>query len=268
MAGALEGTHVTEAWFGMSPALLALAALAVLGAGVVRGYAGFGFSAMVVGTLAIVISPARVVPVMYLMEIAASLSLLPAIRRHIDWSWLTPLAIANIITTPIGVWMLTRFNEETLRLMVALSLLILSVILLTGWSRSDNARPVGGSLRWTTGGVSGVMSGIAAVGGLAVAAMFLLTGVAAAQLRATMIALLFVMDVWALGLSYAGGIVHWQTVTLACLLAPAMIAGIHVGHRLYNRDMTREVGQGKFRQRVSLLLFTLALAGLIRTAVA
>lgn len=220
---------------------------------------------MVVGTLAIVISPAQIVPVMYLMEIAASLSLLPAIRRHIDWSWLTPLAIANIITTPLGVWMLTRFNEDTLRLMVALSLLLLSTILLTGYSRPDSGRPVGGSLRWTTGGVSGVMSGIAAVGGLAVAAMFLLTGVAAAQLRATMIALLFVMDIWALGLSYAGGIVHWQTVALACALAPAMVIGIRLGHRLYHRDIARDVGQQAFRQRISILLFTLALAGLLRT---
>jgi uncharacterized membrane protein YfcA len=109
------------------------------------------------------------------------------------------------------------------------------------------------------------MTGVAAVGGLAVAAIFLLTGVAAAQLRATMVALLFVMDIWALGLSYAGGIVNWQTLTLAGVLVPAMIVGVHVGHRLFQRDMIRNAGQRAFRQRVSLLLFGLALAGLVRT---
>lgn len=255
---------MTESWFGLTPTLLAVAAAAVVAAGVVRGYAGFGFSAMVVGTLAIVTSPAKIVPVMYLLEIAASLSQLPAIRRHIDWQWLIPLALANLITTPLGVWMLTRFNEDLLRLLIALSLLVLSVILLTGYARPKTDRPVGNVLRWATGGVSGIMSGIAAVGGLAIAAMFLLTGVAAVQLRATMIALLFIMDIWALGLSYVGGIVYWQTIALAAVLAPAMIIGIHLGHRLYHLDMARAASEVTFRRRVSMLLLMLAVAGLLR----
>lgn len=255
-----------ETWFGMPLPLLALISVAILAGGIVRGYSGFGSSAVVVGSLAIVMSPARIVPVMYLMEIAASLSLIPSIRRHIDWSWLIPLAIANLVTTPIGVWMLTRFDERTLRLAVALSLFVLSVILLSGWSRAPSGRPVAGTVRWATGGVSGLMSGIAAIGGLSVAAMFLLTGVAAAQLRATMIALLFIMDVWALGLSYAGGIVNSQTLALCCLMAPVMMAGIGLGHRSFKNDAKRKVGEGNFRQRVSWLLFALAVAGLLRTA--
>jgi uncharacterized membrane protein YfcA len=261
----LERKDVIESWFGLSPALFALATVAVIAAGVVRGYAGFGFSAIVVGALAIFMSPARIVPAMFILEIAASLSQLPAIRRHIDWSWLMPLAIANLITVPLGVWVLAGFDEVTLRILVGVSLLVLSTILLTGYSRPDSGRPVSASLRWTTGAISGVMTGVAAVGGLAVAAIFLLTGVAAAQLRATMVALLFVMDIWALGLSYAGGIVNWQTLTLAGVLVPAMIVGVHVGHRLFQRDMIRNAGQRAFRQRVSLLLFGLALAGLVRT---
>ncbi|HVL07710.1 MAG TPA: hypothetical protein VM512_00895, partial [Burkholderiaceae bacterium] len=72
-------------------------------------------------------------------------------------------------------------------------------------------------------------------------------------------------DIWALGLSYAGGIVHWQTFALAAALAPAMVVGIRLGHRLYHRDISRDVGQQAFRQRISILLFTLALAGLLRT---
>lgn len=255
-----------ETWFGMTLPLLVLSALVMLGAGVVRGYTGFGSSAVAVGTLAIVMSPARIVPVMYLMEIAASVTLIPAIRQHIDWHWLRPLAIANLIATPVGVWILSRFDAAALRLMVALSLLALSLVLLSGWSRAPTGRPAGAPLRWATGGLSGIMSGIAAIGGLSVAAIFLLTGVAASQLRATMVALLLIMDVWAFALSYAGGIVHWHTLALFVLMAPAMMTGIRLGHRLFKRDAARHGSDGKFRQRVSWLLLAIAAAGLVRMA--
>lgn len=254
-----------EAWFGLSSALFALTAAAMLGAGIVRGYSGFGSSAVVVGTLALATSPARIVPVMYLMEIAASLTLLPAIRRHIDWGWLIPLTIANFIATPIGVAMLARFDERTLRLAVALILLALSVVLLTGGAK-HRQRPAGMGLRWAAGGVSGLMNGIAAVGGLSVAALFLLSGTAATEIRATLIALLFLMDLSALGLSFAGGIVHAHTLALFAVMTLPMMAGIRLGHRLFEHEARRHGGDDRFRRRVSWLLLALALAGLTRQA--
>ena len=58
--------------------------LIVAAAGVVRGFAGFGFSALSVAGLSLMVSPARVVPAIFMLEILASLSLLRSAWRDID----------------------------------------------------------------------------------------------------------------------------------------------------------------------------------------
>ncbi|HEY8708579.1 MAG TPA: sulfite exporter TauE/SafE family protein, partial [Burkholderiaceae bacterium] len=72
----------------LPPLLLIASLLIVFGAGVVRGFAGFGFSALSVAGLALLVSPARVVPAIFMLEVLASLSLLRSAARDIDWHWL------------------------------------------------------------------------------------------------------------------------------------------------------------------------------------
>lgn len=72
----------------LPPLLLIASLLIVFGAGVVRGFAGFGFSALSVAGLALLVSPAKVVPAIFMLEVLASLSLLRSAARDIDWHWL------------------------------------------------------------------------------------------------------------------------------------------------------------------------------------
>ena len=59
-----------------------LAAVAIIfGAGIVRGYAGFGFSALSVAGLALLVSPAKIVPAIFVLEVLASISLLRSAAR-------------------------------------------------------------------------------------------------------------------------------------------------------------------------------------------
>jgi uncharacterized membrane protein YfcA len=60
----------------------------VLVAGTVRGFAGFGFLAVTLAGLSLVVSPVRVVPAIFTLEILASLSQLRGIARDIDLAWL------------------------------------------------------------------------------------------------------------------------------------------------------------------------------------
>lgn len=55
----------------------------ILGAAFVRGYSGFGFSLLAITALSLRLAPAEIVPSIFLMEIAASLHLLPSIWRDI-----------------------------------------------------------------------------------------------------------------------------------------------------------------------------------------
>ena len=54
----------------ISIAELAYAALVVLLAAVVRGYSGFGFALLTVPSLTVMLAPARIIPVLFLLELA------------------------------------------------------------------------------------------------------------------------------------------------------------------------------------------------------
>ena len=66
------------------PLLLACLPVVFIAA-LVRGYSGFGFSALTIASLSILIAPAKIVPVILLVEIVAGIGMLPSVWKHIDW---------------------------------------------------------------------------------------------------------------------------------------------------------------------------------------
>src|SRR4051812_7646109 len=132
----------------------------VLCAGIVRGFAGFGFSALTVAGMSLFFSPAQVVPAAFVLEVLASVSMMRSIWRDIHWGWLRPLLIGNAVGIPVGVWLLVVVPEAPLRAIVSLVILCVAVLLLSGfkppWRDS-------GMLRLTTGVLSGAFNGLAAI---------------------------------------------------------------------------------------------------------
>lgn len=81
----------------LPPATMAACLAVVLLAGVVRGFSGFGFSALSVAGLSLMVSPTKVVPTSLLLEIVASLSLLRQVWSQVDLVWLRALVIGNLL---------------------------------------------------------------------------------------------------------------------------------------------------------------------------
>ena len=228
--------------------------LIVAAAGVVRGFAGFGFSALSVAGLSLMVSPARVVPAIFMLEILASLSLLRSAWRDIDWPWLSWLALGNALCIPLGIALLAWLPETPLRLLIGLLLLAAAVLLRAGLS--VGLAPTRG-VRLATGLVSGFVNGVAAIGGIAVAVLLSTTQMPPAKMRATMIALFLFTDlyalVWAglltLGWQAHGPLLGASTLNWALWLTPPMLLGIWIGQRAFSGVST----QG-FRQHVLNLL--------------
>src|SRR5580704_8313794 len=73
--------------------ILFYAVVCIFGAAVVRGYGGFGFSLLAVTSLSLLLPPTEIVPSIFIMEVAASLHLLPSVWRDIHWRALLCLAV-------------------------------------------------------------------------------------------------------------------------------------------------------------------------------
>lgn len=248
----------------LPPNLLLAALLIVLAAGMVRGFAGFGFSALCVAGLSLFAPPAQVVPPIFVLEVLASLTLLRAALREANWSWLSWLVLGNALCIPLGIAVLAWLDELPLRLLIGVLLLGAALLLRSGWRLA--LTPTRG-MRLATGLVSGLVNGVAAIGGIAVAVLLSSTQMAPAVMRATLVLLFLLTDLYALawaGLLSAGAphgtaLLGPDTLRWALWLAPAMLAGIWLGDRWF-----RGVSPAQFRRWVLNLLILIALLSVIR----
>jgi Sulfite exporter TauE/SafE len=152
----------------LAPATLAYSLCVVFAAGIVRGFAGFGFSAITVAGMSLVVSPALVVPAIFMLEVLASLSQLRGIARDIDMPWLSWLMLGNLICIPVGVALLAWLPETPLRLLIG-ALLMSAALLLRAGARLTLVPTRG--VRLSAGLASGFINGVAAIGGIAIAVL-------------------------------------------------------------------------------------------------
>jgi uncharacterized membrane protein YfcA len=243
---------------------MAFAVAIVLAAGVVRGFAGFGFSAISVAGLSLVVSPAEVVPAIFVLEVLASLQLVSRSWRDTDLSWLGWLLLGNALAIPLGIALLAWLPETPLRLVIGALLLTASALLRGGVS--IGLAPTRG-MRLAVGLISGFVNGLAAIGGIAVAVLLSAGALAPAAMRATMIALFLFTDLYALawvailsyGVNAQSGLQVPDTLRWALWLLPSMLVGITVGRRGF-----ANVSPAVFRRRVLDLLIGVSALTLLR----
>ena len=112
----------------------ALAALFVFLAAVVRGYSGFGFSLLAITSLSLIYEPAQIIPSIFLLEIAASLHLLPGLWRDIHWLSVGLLVVGAVIGTPIGVALLANVPAPPMKVALAVFVLVAAALLWRGFA--------------------------------------------------------------------------------------------------------------------------------------
>jgi uncharacterized membrane protein YfcA len=241
--------------FDLGPGTAAALAIALLGAAYVRGYSGFGFSAIFIAFAALVTNPLPLIPVVFACEVLMTVFQARQIRGHVDWRRVLWMLAGAAVALPFSVTVILSVGEETARVTISAVILIMSLVLLTGWTLRTRIGPVG------HGGV-GVLSGMcnsAGIGGLPVAAFMSAQPIEAAIFRATMIVYLTGLDMITLPLLWAGGLVTWDTAIAVGLAFPILGLGIWLGSRQF-----LSASPSTFRRFAVMLLLTLAVLGLLR----
>ncbi len=246
------------------PVLLA-GLLVSLGAGVVRGFAGFGYSALCVAGLALFVAPATVVPAVLALEILASVSLMRGSLADADRDWLRPLLVGNLLFVPVGILVLVLLPETLLRLLVGAALLVSAVGLRLA---SRRVIPSTRALRIGAGVASGLLNGIAASGGVVAAMLMAAVRLPPAALRGTMVSFLMFAAGYALlcaVLVPAGAgtrLLGADTLRWGLLLAPTMLAGVWIGRHSFSR-----ADPARYRGHVLTLLIVISALGTARAAI-
>lgn len=235
---------------------LAWMAFAVMGAAYIRGYSGFGFSALVVSASGLVTNPLNFVPVVMMLEIVATAGQAPAAGKDASKSLLGWLLLGATISMPVSIAFLSSLDTDLLRTIISIWILIMCAVLLSGWSLRKKAG---------TAGIIGVgiVSGLAnaaAIGGLPVALFLTAQNLPARLFRATMIFYLCAVDLVALPMLGYAGVISTDTFIAAACSLPMLGAGVWLGGR---RFVSAE--PANFRRMAIGLLAFLATLGILKS---
>jgi hypothetical protein len=239
--------------FDLGPWALAWLALACLVAGFVRGYSGFGFSALLIAAASLVTNPLHLVAVVVILETVMSLQSARGAGPDVDWRRVGRLMGGAAIGLPLGLWVLTGISEDAARAVISGYVLLLCGVLMAGWRLR---REVAGAVD----GVAGLVSGLAnapGMGGLPVAAYFAAQPMPAAVFRATLIAYFPLLDLYSAPLYWVAGLVTWETLRASLIALPVTLLGNWLGGRHFFDSDPQD-----FRRLAILLLAGLAALGL------
>ena len=230
---------------------LAYAILCIFLAAIVRGFSGFGFSLLAISALSLVYSPVEIVPSIFMLELAASLNLLPSIWKDIHWKSLGPLTFGCLLATPIGVWFLA--NVPAAPMQIALSIFVLGATALLWWGFALKSMPgnIGSTL---AGAASGLSNGAFGIGGPPVILFYFASPAGAVAGRASLTAFFLATDVIGLANQSVHGLVTKDAAIRALIYLPALLAGVWVGARSF-----KGTDPEMFRKAVLVLLAVLAM---------
>lgn len=215
---------------------LLVPALAVLVAGLMRGFAGFGSAMLMAPIFAVLFGSMDMVLTVVAIELGVSLQLFPKIRREVVWPTVLPMSAAACVAMPFGVWLLQNVDKALVVKAVSGIVLAFVVATLAGLRWRGRRGPVPSAI---VGAVSGAMMSSTSVGGPPVL-MYLLSGTdPPATIRANIVAYYFLTHFLLIALVLGAGAAGWQALARAAVLFPLMVLGAWIGSRLFDPGAER-----------------------------
>jgi uncharacterized protein len=248
----LSGLHA----LGLEPWQVAYLAACILGAAWVRGYSGFGFSALVITSAALVTDPVPFVATLVMCEIVLSFGQARGLRGQADWRRIWGMLAGAAVVMPFSFALIARLGEDPARFAISAMVLVMCLAMARGW---QFGREIGTPGNLIAGMASGVANG-AAAGGLPVAVYLAGQPVAAPVFRATMIAYLTLVCLIALPSLWMTGLLRGSSFVILAVMVPLMALGLWVGGRRFTAASPQD-----FKRFTLWLLGMLSVLGLLRS---
>lgn len=214
---------------------IAMLLVAVLLAGLVRGFAGFGTAMVFVPLAGHVLSPVEILTAIVVFDLLGPLPLLRSMARDASRVELTRLSLGALIGIPLGLYLLTSVSPESFRLATCLLIFALCGFLASGWRYTGT---LGAKTTVGIGVTGGFMGGFAGIPGPPVILTYLSSKRPAAEIRANIFLYLFITEFLIIATLGARGLLTWSAITLGLLLTLPYLAGELFGARLF--DPARE----------------------------
>lgn len=226
--------------------------LVVFAAGALQGFCGFGYSLLAMPLLLLMMPAGNAVPMLCVTGIALNVVLLISTRKHLDLRGLAPLAIAGVVFTPVGVWLIREVPAESAKTAIGIGVAVISTAMLLR---------LRGGLRKTTAGLlaagaaSGLLNGFATFSGPPVVLLLSASGAGRDGIRSCLAAYFLLLGLIG-ALSYAMmGVLTPESLPSIVMALPFTVTGTAAGALLARRS------DGEAFRRLSLVI--MAVLGLL-----
>jgi uncharacterized membrane protein YfcA len=225
---------------------LIVVAVAIFTASFLQMLAGFGFAllAMPIMTLAVPVEDAVVVVAILGLATTGWQSI--HLRHDADPPLVKRLTVASFVGMPLGLVVLNVVDDETLRIVLGVCVLIATGLLV----RRLNLEHVGRGLDWVSGFTAGVLNTSLGTNGPPLVFDLQARQLDPYRFRATISAVFVFSNLMAMALFVADGKVDSDDLRAAAIAAPAWLLGQALGW-----PMRRHIHGERFRWLVIGLLF-------------
>lgn len=209
----------------VGPAALMTILAAVL-AGLARGFSGFGAAMIYVPIASASLGPVVAMPVLLIADLLVAAPMIARAARACAWPDVRRVAVGGVIGLPLGNHLLTASDPIAVRWGITALILVSLAGLVSGGRLPGTASP---GVSAGVGLVSGLLSGLALIGGPPVVMYWLSANIEPARMRANLI-VYFALLMWlSLALFALKGLLPAKVLWLAAVAAPGYGLGIYLG---------------------------------------
>ncbi len=151
-----------QALEGQASLQYGMIAMAVFGAGFLRGFLGFGAALVTVPIISIVLGPRLAVPIVSVMALPSTLQLLPDAIRHSERRIVLPISAAIFFAAPFGTWVLATVDPGLMKITISVLVIVMVLFLLAGWELKKDVRL---EMLLVAGSLGGLVQGASGMGG-------------------------------------------------------------------------------------------------------
>ena len=231
----------------------------ILFASIVRGFSGFGFSASSISLLSFILPAKEIVPIILLLEIIASFLMIPSIWKKINWKFVVYLLLGVALGTPYGVYLLSKLEQNITHFIISATVLVFAGLLLSGYKNTKLNLNIS---KFFVGTVAGIVNGFGTLAGLPIALYFLIIAAEPAVIRASLAALFFFTDFYALILAYFNNILKFEVLYRTLALIFIVPIGVSIGTKFFKGSSNES-----YKKYVLYFLIIISIFGLIRSLV-
>ena len=219
----------------------------VILAAIIQGMTSFGFSLIAIPLLSMILPLKTFVPMIVLFSFLMNATLFKFLKGHFDKKRILILVISGLLSTTIGIRLLSIVDNELLKMVVGIILIISGFTMMFGFKIKWKSRLLGDFI---AGIVSGVLNGSVSLSGPPVILLLSNEGTNKDDFRKTLTSFFLLLNLLSLPIFFVNGLLTDDVLLKSIVNLPALGFGIYFGLKL-----GKKISEQHFRKvTISLII--------------